>query len=104
MEDNPLRCDGCSRECWPDGAIVLHVRDEDKVSTVRHVRVSCGAACAGKELVDRKVDAGAVISSFATIGDVFDFADRLLALHDWERGTVHRLSRVLAAVHRKRGP
>ena len=104
MDDNPLRCDGCFRESWPEGSLVLHIRDEDDVSTVRHVRVSCGAACAGREPVDaRPIDRETVIARFAAIGDVFDYADRLLAVHDWDRGTVQRLSRVLAELHRRRG-
>jgi hypothetical protein len=76
MDDNPLRCDGCSNESWPDGSLVLVVRAEPEISTVKNVRVTCGPT--------------------------FDYADRLIAAHDWERGMVQRLARVLAALHRKR--
>jgi hypothetical protein len=102
MDDSPFRCDGCSRESWPDGSLVLVVRDESAISTVKNVRVTCGPACASSELVERESGADAVVFSFGGIDDVFDCADRLIAAHDWERGTVTRLSRVLAALHRKR--
>lgn len=104
MDDNPLRCDACSRESWPDGSLVLHVRDEERVTTVRNVRVMCGPTCASTSHGDEPLEDGAMVFSFGAIEDVFDYADRLIAAHDWERGTVQRLSRVLAALHRKRAP
>lgn len=100
MDDDSLRCDGCSRESWPDGSLVLHVRAEDDVSTVRTVRVSCGTACANAG--ESTIESDAVVFSFGKIADVFDYADQVIAAHDWERGTVQRLSRVLAALHRRR--
>lgn len=100
MDENPLRCDGCSGESWPDGSLVLVVRDEDRVTTVRNVRVTCGPTCAPPDSGDAGHET--VVCQFATIDDIFDYADRLIAAHDWERGTVQRLSRVLAALHRRR--
>jgi hypothetical protein len=103
MDEDPLRCDGCSRESWPDGSLVLLLREEETIKTVRYVRVACGPVCASTELADPNEHA-AVVFSFRTIEDVFDYADRMIAAHDWERGTVQRLSRVLAALHRRRAP
>lgn len=97
---DPLRCDGCSRESWPDGALVLVVEEEPKVKTVRHVRITCGKACSERSPAEYDV----VVHEFAAMNDVFDYADRVIAAHDWERGTVQRLSRVLAAIHRRRTP
>jgi hypothetical protein len=102
MEDDPLRCDGCSRESWPDGSIVLHVREDERVSTVNHVRLTCGPTCAGSGPSDVELGGQTVVFRLETIDDVFDYADRMIAAHDWERGTVQRLSRVLAALHRRR--
>lgn len=102
MDDDPLRCDTCSRESWPDGSLILVVRDEDAVMTVRNVRVTCGASCASSAPPSVDVEGAAIECSFKKIEDVFDYADHLIAAHDWERGTVQRLSRVLAALHRRR--
>ena len=100
MDDDSLRCDGCARESWPDGSLILHVRAEEDVSTVRTVRVTCGTSCAND--ATPSADGETVIFSFGKITDVFDYADQVIAAHDWERGTVQRLSRVLAALHRRR--
>jgi hypothetical protein len=102
MEDDPLRCDGCSRESWPDGSLVLHLRDYQDVRTVSNVRLTCGPACTGSRPSNAELDAETVTFELGTIEDVFDYADRMIAAHDWERGTVQRLSRVLAALHRRR--
>ena len=103
-KDNPLRCDACSRESWPDGSLVLHVQAEPDVKTVKNVRVTCGPTCASRRSVAEIGTGGeTVVFSFGTIDDVFDYADHVIAAHDWERGTVQRLSRVLAALHRRRG-
>lgn len=102
MDDDPLRCDGCSRESWPDGSLVLVVRDEDAVMRVRSVRVICGAACASSAPPLSEGDGNVIECSFVKISNVFDYADEIIAAHDWERGTVQRLSRVLAALHRRR--
>lgn len=102
MKDHDsLLCDGCSRESWPDGSLVLHVRAEDTVTTVRNVRVACGTTCA-ESVGEPSTDGETVVFSFGMIEDVFDYADRIIAEHDWERGTVQRVSRVLAALHRRR--
>jgi len=98
MSDNPLRCDGCSRESWPDGSIVLVVQHEPRGKTVRRVHVSCGPACTAQSSAESE----AVLYRFEELDDVLDSADRIIAAHDWERGTVQRLSRVLAAVHQRR--
>lgn len=101
MDDDPLRCDGCFRESWPDGSIVLHVRAEDDTPTVKNVRVTCGTDCSS-DGGEPSSDGDAVVFSFRKISDVFDYADQVIAAHDWERGTVQRLSRVLVALHRRR--
>jgi hypothetical protein len=112
MDDDPLRCDFCSRESWPDGSLVLLVQAEPDVAwkaaqvlkTVKTVRVTCGPTCAsGSSVSDVGVEGETVVFSFGKIDDVFDYADNVIAAHDWERGTVQRLSRVLAALHRRRG-
>ena len=112
MDDNPLRCDGCSRESWPDGSLVLLVQAEHGVvaatkqvlKTVKTVRVTCGPTCtSGSSVTDLDIEGETVVFSFGKIDDVFDYADNVIAAHDWERGTVQRLSRVLAALHRRRG-
>lgn len=96
MQEDPLRCDGCAAEAGLDGALVLVVQADIAVKTVRSVRVSCGPACVPAE------DPGSVASfTFAELGDVFDFADRIIPAHDWERGTVQRLSRILVALHQR---
>lgn len=95
-----LLCDGCARETWPDGSILLVVQDDRVVKTVRTVRITCGQTCVGTPSIEGE----AVFHSFVGISNVFDYADALIAAHDWERGTVQRLSRVLAAVHRRRAP
>jgi hypothetical protein len=81
---------------------VLRLRDERAVKTVTSVHVACGPGCASSEHV-APGDDDAFEVSFGAIDDVFDYVDRLIAAHDWERGTVQRLSRVLAELHRKRG-
>jgi hypothetical protein len=58
--------------------------------------------CAAGRAPGDDVDGDAIVLSFSAIDDVFDYADRLIAAHDWERGTVQRLSRVLAAIHQRR--
>lgn len=98
MSDNPLRCDGCARESWPDGSIVLVVESEPRVKTVRRVQISCGRACEAASSLESET----VLYEFKELGDVLDCADRIIAAHDWERGTVQRLSRVLAALHQRR--
>lgn len=102
MDDDPLRCDGCSRESWPEGSLVIHVRAEEAFTTVKHLRVTCGRACESRAALASDAEGDVIECSFASIGDVFDYADQLIAAHDWERGTVQRLSRVLAAIHRRR--
>lgn len=95
--ENPLRCDGCATEAGIDGALILVLMPDTSVKTVRGVRIACatcGPSSAGLE------DPGSVATfTFAELGDVFDFADRIIPAHDWERGTVQRLSRVLVALH-----
>lgn len=94
---NPLRCHGCATDAGIDGALVLVLMPDAPVKTVRTVRVSCrtcGPASGGVEAP------GTVTTfTFAELGDVFDFAERIIPAHDWERGTVQRLSRVLVALH-----
>jgi hypothetical protein len=110
MDDDPLRCDGCSRESWPDGSLILLVQAEQLAAspspqvlrTVKTVRVTCGPTCSsGASPVE--LEGETVVFSFGKIRDVFDYADNVIAAHDWDRGTVQRLSRVLAALHRRRG-
>lgn len=98
MSEDALVCDGCASEAKNEGALVL-VLDTDRhraMTTVRRVHVACGSACLPKP--DRE---GATVTTFSfdELGDVFDFADRVLVEHDWESGTIQRLSRVLVALH-----
>ena len=48
----------------------------------------------------REEDEIALVFHFAALGDVFDYAERIIPAHDWERGTIHRLSQILTALHR----
>ena len=75
---------------------MLVIDPRERVKTVRHVHVACGAPC-----MPSKDDSDiAVVFHFSALVDVFDYAERIIPAHDWERGTIHRLSRILTALHR----
>lgn len=92
-----LRCDACASDAF-DGSLVLVLEPAERVYSVRSVRVVCGTRCAER---DTSFDV-AVRFAFAAVGDVFDYAERVIPAHDWERDTVDRLSAVLAALHARR--
>lgn len=99
MTNHPLRCDGCAAEAGLDGALILVLLADASVKTVRNVRVSCGTCGPSSAPVE---DPSSVATfTFQELGDVFDFADRIIPAHDWERGTVQRLSRILVAIHQR---
>lgn len=97
MQDHPLRCDGCTANAGHDGALVFVLQHGAPVQTVRSVRVACGA-CGPASLRTEPPDT-VTSFTFVELGDVFDFADRIIPQHDWERGTVQQLARVLVALH-----
>jgi hypothetical protein len=81
-----------------DGSLVLVLDPTERVYTVRSVRVVCCARCAER---DDSFDV-AVRFAFASVGDVFDYAEKVIPAHDWDRDTIDRLSSVLAALHARR--
>lgn len=89
-----LACDGCRAHAGRDGAVVLVLDPTTRVKTVRDVRVACGKRCAQAA----REDGAAEFVSLATITDVLECLDRLVATYDWERGTVDRFARVLRSL------
>lgn len=81
-----------------DGALVLVLDPSEPVYTVTSVRVVCCERCAEN---DASYDV-AVRFAFGGVGDVFDYAERVIPAHDWDRDTIDRLSSVLAALHARR--
>lgn len=93
-----LVCDHCRLELAGEGAaLVLVIDPEDRVRTVRGVRLACKDACLPVPTAHELS-----VVPLAQLGDVFDYADRVIGEHDWERGTINRLSQILTLVHRQR--
>lgn len=99
MQNDPLRCEDCAAEAGLEGALILVLLRDVRVKTVRSVRVACGTCEPPPASAEHP--ASVARFAFAELGDVFDFAERVIPAHDWERGTVQQLSRVLVALHQR---